>query len=75
MHHLPATGYLRLPLIIGELGAKPPVSAVIPVSRSPWWAGERSGRYLQQTGTFGLRITAWRMEDVRALIQRAAGVQ
>lgn len=44
MHHLPETGYLRLPQIIGDRKADPPIPAVIPISRSTWWAGVRSGR-------------------------------
>lgn len=75
MHHLPATGYLRLPHIIGDPRAEPPIPAVIPVSKSTWWAGVKSGRYPQPVRTLGLRITAWRVEDIRALIQQAAGAQ
>lgn len=59
---LPETGYLRLPEIL----------RVIPVGRSTWWAGVRSGRYPQPTRALGKRITAWRAEDIRALIDAAA---
>jgi predicted DNA-binding transcriptional regulator AlpA len=72
MHHLPETGYLRLPQIIGDRKADPPVRAVIPVSKSTWWAGVRTGRYPQPVRTLGSRITAWRVEDIRALIERTA---
>lgn len=70
MHQLPETGYLRLPQIIGNRKAKPPIPAVIPVSKSTWWAGVKSGRYPQPVRTLGDRITAWRVEDIRALIGR-----
>lgn len=73
MHQLPATGYLRLAQIIGDPKAQPPIPAIIPVGRSTWWAGVKSGRYPQPVRTLGLRITAWRVEDIRALIQHAAG--
>lgn len=73
MQHLPATGFLRLAHIIGDAKAKPPIPAVIPVGKSTWWAGVKSGRYPQPVRTLGLRITAWRVEDIRALIQQAAG--
>lgn len=73
MHDLPATGYVRLSHIIGDPKAQPPIPAVIPVGKSTWWAGVKSGRYPQPVRTLGLRITAWRVEDIRALIQRAAG--
>lgn len=72
MHALPATGYLRLPQIVGNPKADPPIPAVIPVSKSTWYAGVRSGRYPQPTRALGERITAWRVEDIRALIEATA---
>ena len=65
---LPETGLLRLPQIVGDAKAQPPVPALIPVSRSTWWAGVKSGRYPQPV-KLGPRITAWRVEDIRWLIQ------
>lgn len=58
----PATGFLRLASILGPNGP-------IPVSKSTWWAGVRSGRYPQPV-KLGPRITAWRVEDIRTLIAR-----
>lgn len=55
------SGLLRLASIIGSDGC-------IPVSKSTWWAGVRSGRYPKPV-KLGPRITAWRVEDIRALIQ------
>lgn len=72
MHQLPETGYLRLPQIIGSRKAIPPMPALIPVSKSTWWAGVKSGRYPQPVRTLGARITAWRVEDIRDLIQRCS---
>jgi predicted DNA-binding transcriptional regulator AlpA len=74
MHTLPETGYLRLAQIVGKpaTGDAPAIPAIIPVSKSTWWAGVRSGRYPQPTRALGDRITAWRVEDIRALIERAA---
>ena len=74
MHALPETGYLRLPQIVGKPATEsaPAIPAIIPVSKSTWWAGVRSGRYPQPTRALGTRITAWRVEDIRALIERAA---
>ena len=65
---LPEIGFLRLPQIVGDSKAQPPVPALIPVSRSTWWAGVKSGRYPQPV-KLGPRITAWRVEDIRRLIQ------
>ena len=63
------TGYLRLPQIIGDPNAEPPIPAVIPVGKSTWWSGVKSGRFPKPV-KLGPRITAWRVEDVRRLIER-----
>lgn len=70
MRQLPETGYLRLSQIVGRpaKGSEPGSPAIIPVSRSTWWAGVKSGRYPQPVRTLGQRITAWRVDDIRALI-------
>lgn len=72
MHSLPKIGYLRLPQIIGNSKASPPILALIPVSKSTWGAGVKSRRYPQPVRTLGERITAWRVEDIRNLIELAA---
>lgn len=61
---LPETGFLRLPEVL----------KLYPVSKSTWWAGVRSGRYPQPV-KLGERATAWRVEDVRALIESAASAK
>ncbi len=63
MHHgnmidLPATGFLREKQVLG----------FFPVSRSNWWNGVKEGRYPQPV-KLGPRTTAWRVEDIRALIE------
>ena len=72
MHTLPETGYLRIMQILGDDTAKPPIPAVIPVGRSTWWAGVKSGRFPKPV-KLGPRTTAWRVEDIRALIERLNG--
>ncbi len=67
MHQLPETGYIRLSTIIGDRKAKPPIPAIIPVSKSTWWEGVKSGRYPQSV-KLGPRITAWSVESLRAYI-------
>ena len=64
---LPETGFLRLPQIVGNPKATPPIPPLIPVSRSSWWAGCKSGKYPKPL-KLGERTTVWRVEDVRALI-------
>jgi prophage regulatory protein len=57
-----STGFVRLSSIIAPLGP-------IPVSKSTWWAGVRSGRFPKPI-KLGPRTTVWRVEDIRALIER-----
>lgn len=67
MSKLPETGYLRLPQIIGD--HKDGTPAIIPVSRSTWWTGVKSGRYPAPV-KLSPKTTAWRVEDIRSLIER-----
>ena len=69
VHELPEVGYLRLPKILGDANRNPPVPAVIPVSKSTWWAGVKNGRFPKPV-KLGPKTTAWRVEDIRALIAR-----
>lgn len=73
MLSIPETGYLRLAQIVGKRATKssPAIPAIIPVSKSTWWAGVRSGRYPKPTRALGARITAWNVADIRALIEDA----
>ncbi len=64
---LPEFGFVRVKQIIGDPKAHPPIPAVIPVGRSTWWAGVKSGRYPKPI-KLGPRTTAWRVEDIRRLI-------
>jgi prophage regulatory protein len=57
---LPPTGFIRLPDVL----------RVIPVGRSTWWLGVAAGRYPAPV-KLGPRITAWRVDDIRALIAEA----
>lgn len=68
MNQLPETGFLRLPQIIGS--AKRGVPAIIPVGKSCWWEGVKSGRFPKPV-KLGPRVTAWKVEDIRALIAAA----
>ncbi|MES2770397.1 MAG: AlpA family phage regulatory protein [Pseudomonadota bacterium] len=67
MNQLPETGFLRLPQIIGDPKAKPPIPSLIPIKKSSWWAGVRSGKFPKPV-KLGTRTTAWKVEDIRALI-------
>lgn len=72
MIHLPETGYLRLKDIIGDPKANPSKPAIIPVSKSNWWAGVKSGRYPKPI-KISIRCTAWKVEDIRALVEALGG--
>lgn len=66
---LPETGYLRLAQIVGN--KKAGIPAIFPVSKSTWWQGVKSGRYPKPV-KLSERCTAWRVEDIRALIEESA---
>lgn len=56
---LPKEGFVRLPQIL----------AVIPISKSQFWLGVKNGRFPRPI-KLGAKTTAWRVEDIRALIVR-----
>ena len=47
----------------------PQVLELIPVSRSTWWAGCKSGRYPKPV-KLGPRTSAWRVADIQALLEQ-----
>lgn len=57
----PRAGFLRLKQILWPLGP-------VPVSRSTWWAGVKSGRFPSPV-KLGPNTTAWRAEDIRRLLK------
>ena len=54
---LPDEGFVRLPQVL----------TVIPVSKSHWWSGIQAGKFPKGV-KLGPKLTAWRVEDIRALI-------
>ena len=54
-----AHGLLRLPQVL----------SMIPISKSAWWEGCRTGRYPKPV-KLGPRTTVWRAEDITAFIER-----
>jgi predicted DNA-binding transcriptional regulator AlpA len=67
---LPETGYVRLPQIIGNPKANPPIPAIFPFSKSTLWAKVKAGSFPAPI-KLGPRITAWRVSDIRKLIESA----
>jgi predicted DNA-binding transcriptional regulator AlpA len=64
---LPESGFLRIWQIIGDPKAIPPTPALIPISRTSFLNGVKSGKYPKPV-KLGERTTAWRVTDIRALI-------
>jgi predicted DNA-binding transcriptional regulator AlpA len=58
----PETRFVRLASILAQRGA-------IPVGKTTWWAGVKSGRFPQPV-KLGPRLTVWRAEDIRNLFER-----
>ena len=56
----------------GPKRPRPAIPPLIPIGKSSFWAGVASGRYPQPVRTLSARVTAWRVQDIRALIDQAA---
>jgi predicted DNA-binding transcriptional regulator AlpA len=56
---IPQTGFDRLPQIL----------SVIPIGKSTWWAGVKSGRFPAAI-KLGERTTVWKAQDIRSLIDK-----
>lgn len=74
MYQLPETGFLRLSQIIGDPAANPPIPSIIPVKKSCWWDGVKTGRFPTPVKV-SARCTAWRVEDIRTLIEKLSEVR
>jgi len=71
-HQLPETGFLRIWHIIGNPKANPPIPALIPIGRTTFLNGVKSGKYPKPV-KLGERTTAWRRSDIIALIGQLGG--
>jgi predicted DNA-binding transcriptional regulator AlpA len=56
---LPQTGFVRLPVIL----------KIFPIGRSTWWQGVKDGKYPKPV-KLGQRTTAWKVEDIKDLIDQ-----
>jgi predicted DNA-binding transcriptional regulator AlpA len=59
---IPETGFIRLPAVL----------SLIPVSKTTWWQGCKSGRFPAPV-KLGPRTTCWKVTEIRALIAKLAG--
>ena len=55
---MPETGYMRISDVL----------RYIPVSKTTWWNGVKSGRFPKAV-KLGPGITTWKVEDIRELIK------
>ena len=67
---LPEAGFLRIWQIIGHKQNNIP--ALLPISRTTFLNGVKSGKYPKPV-KLGERTTAWKIEDIRALITTLGG--
>lgn len=58
---LPPEGFVRLPVVV----------KVLSIGKTTWWCGIREGRFPKPI-KLGPRTSAWRVEDIRALIANPA---
>jgi len=58
-------GFLRIHHILGD--RRRGIEPLIPVCKSTWWAGIKSGRFPRPL-KLGPRTTVWRAADIAALI-------
>ena len=56
---IPSDGFVRLSQIL----------SVIPISRSAWWAGVKSGKFPSSV-KLGERTTCWLAKDIHELIEK-----
>jgi predicted DNA-binding transcriptional regulator AlpA len=57
--NLPEIGFVRIKEIL----------EIFPIGRSTWWDGVKNDRFPKSV-KIGERTTAWKVEDIRALIEK-----
>jgi len=66
---IPETGFVKLHSIIGDKTANPPIPALLPVGRTTFLNRVKDGTYPQPV-KLGARSVAWRVSDIRALLEK-----
>ncbi|MFZ2452198.1 MAG: AlpA family phage regulatory protein [Methylovulum miyakonense] len=70
--HLNELALLRLAQIIGNPKANPPIPALIPVGRTTFLNGVKSGKYPKPL-KLGARSVAWRSADIFNYLESIGG--
>jgi hypothetical protein len=68
MHSISNDALYRVKQIIGDRKSDPPIQPIIPVSRSTWWLGVKSGQFPAPI-KLSERVTVWRGSDLLKLIE------
>lgn len=68
-NQLPEVGFVKLPQIIGNKKAEPPIPGILPVGRTTFLNGVKSGKYPKPV-KLGERSIAWRVDDIRNLLEQ-----
>ena len=63
--------FLRLKQIIGDPKAEPPIQPILPISKSSWWDGVKTGRFPKAI-KIGANTTVWREDEIRSLVDELA---
>ncbi len=67
-------GFLRIWQIVGNPKSTPPIPAIIPVSRSTFLNWVKSGK-APAAIKLSERTTAWKIEDISALVDQLGGAK
>ncbi|MFM8332641.1 MAG: helix-turn-helix transcriptional regulator [Candidatus Methylumidiphilus sp.] len=68
LYDLPMEGYSRLSQILGKPQAEPPIPPLIPVEKSTWYDGIKTGRF--PAPVYCGRSALWKNRDLIALMER-----
>jgi hypothetical protein len=66
-NNFPENDFLSLKQIIGDPKAKPPITPIIPVSRTTWLDGVKRGRFPKPV-KLNVRVVVWKAKDIRDFI-------
>jgi prophage regulatory protein len=61
--------FVRLPHIIGNPKAKPPIPALIPIGKTAWYAGIKRGVFPKPI-LLSPRVAVWRLSEIQAIINQ-----
>ncbi len=61
---LPQEGFVRLPQVL----------ALIPIGKTQFWKGIKEGKFPAPI-KLGARTSAWKVEDIRALIEKLGTIE